>query len=388
MLGFVLAGGGARGAYEAGVLRFVYDTLARRLGAPVRPDILSGTSIGAITGAVVGSREREGALDLSAFFQALEPSQIYNLSAAELFQIPFKTFWHHEVGDENAAILDAAPLHATVRSRVDWARLHARIDARELSGLIVATTDVGDGRCVQFVDGVCRPRITPTARMLPVRITADHILGSSALPFIFPPVRIDGRWYVDGSLRQNTPLSPVVYLGAERVLVIGVQPPVPPEDPPERLKAPTPLFLAGKALDALMLDPVVEDIRHTQAMNELLTWAEGAYPGFGERMAREFRPYHHVEVVHIRPSEDLGRMASLLFPDCRDALPYATRQLFDLVTAAEPPQEADLVSYLLFHHAYTAEVEALGYRDAAAQEEALARLLSAPDEGSRIKDGC
>lgn len=381
MLGLVLAGGGARGAYEAGVLRFLFDDLAARVGRPFRPDVLTGTSIGALACAMVGGGEREGAMALSRLFRELAPEHVYDLGPFDLLSLPAKVLGRHDVGDPGGAVLDPTPLVRMVSDEIAWGRLRERLDRRELHALVVSSTLVADGQCVQFVDGAPVTRTTPTVRMVPTRIDPQHLLGSAAIPFVFPPVEIDGQWHVDGSLRQNTPLQPAIHLGANRILVVGVQRGPSAARVPAPTRAPTPLFLAGKALNAVMLDPIEEDLRRTETMNQLLAWAEGAYPGFGERLRAEHRPFRQIQLVHVRPSADLGHLAALLFNRCKGTLPFATRRLLDAIAGAEGPEEADLLSYLLFDRCYTAEVEELGWRDARAQEEELATLwgpLTAP----------
>lgn len=373
MLGLVLAGGGARGAYEAGVLEYVCGPLARRIGRPFRPQLVSGTSVGALTATWVAAEDSGGAA-IAAVYRNLEPDQVYHLNAWDLLSIPHKLFGRHAISDDSGALLDPAPIRAMVHERIPWSKLYDRIDRREIHALIVAATDVADGYCAQFVDGVTVEHETPMSRMTSTRIGPEHLLGSAAIPFIFPPVTIDGRNYLDGGLRQNTPLQPVIHLGATRALVLSLQEPSTRPWAPQRTAAPTPIGLMGKALDALTLDPIEEDIRRTQRVTELLRWGERSYPGFLAKVAAEMHGYHPVDVVHIRPSIDLGRLASELYPRCAPHLPQATRRLLSTIASAEDPGDADLMSYLLFHHIFTAELVDLGGRDAAAQEDALATL--------------
>jgi NTE family protein len=379
MLGLVLSGGGARGAYEAGVLRFVYGALAERAGKPMAPEVICGTSIGALNGAWVGALGSQGANNLSYFWQTLAPEHVYRFSARDLWATPGKLLRRRTAISEGAALFDPAPLYEHVQQALPWDALHGRIDRGELRSFVVSVTDIATGRCIQFVDGGDHHRTTATMLMRPTRIGPAHVLASAAIPFVFPSVHIDDRYYVDGSLRQNTPLSPAIRLGVDRALVIGVKwrrtGDGVPAGPPI---APTPTFLAGKALNALMLDPVEDDLRRVDRMTELLEWAEGAYPGFQARMAAEHHPYRPIHSVLLHPSEDIGRIAAAAFPKCQADIPSATRILLRTIAAGENAEESDLMSYLLFHRAFTGELEALGYADAEKREEALATLIWGP----------
>lgn len=375
MLGIVLSGGGARGAYEAGVLRYIYEEIAPRLSVPLPLDLVAGTSIGALNGAWVAALGAEGARHIASYWRALTPDAVYHFRAVDLLRAPEKFVRRASPVDRGVALFEPGPLYTYVRDAMPWSELHARIDRGELKALVVTVTDVANGRTIQFVDGPCEPRETGTMVMRPTRIGPDHCLASAAIPFIFPPVRVDGRYYVDGSLRQNTPLAPAIQLGVERVLVIGVKRARIQDAQSVDPVAPSPAFLAGKALNALMLDPVEEDIRRVDRVTDLLAWSEQAYPGYLARLRAEFRAYRPIQSLHLRPSEDIGRLAAELFPACEPELPWATRMLLRGVAASESPEEADLMSYLLFHHRFTGALEDLGHRDAATACESLAALF-------------
>jgi NTE family protein len=372
MIGFILSGGGARGAWEAGALRFVLQDLPRRTGVAPDPQVVSGTSIGALTGAWIAAEGVEGSRRVSNAWRTLEVGGVYRLSARDLVRAPELLLGK----GGRPGLFDPTPLVELARTAIPWESLHARIDRGELHAFVCAATDVATGFCELFVDGGPLHHEHPTTRTRPVRVRAEHCLASAAIPLAFPPVQVGGRWYADGALRQNTPLSPALALGVDRALVLGVKrAPSAQEALPEAYE-PTAAFLAGKALNALMLDPIEDDLRRLRALNRLVAWGEQAYPDFRERLAAEHRPYRVVRAVHLRPREDLGLVAASAFSAHAERLPWATRMLLRQLAPEAPGEAADLLSFLLFHHGYTAELEQLGWEDAAAREDELAALLS------------
>lgn len=376
MLGYVLSGGGARGAYEAGVLRFVLQDLPRRTGVDPMPKVISGTSIGALTGAWVAAMGVQGALRISRIWQEMVPDRVYRFSGRDLVRAPEMLVQRASTEEPRHALFDPAPVAELVRDGLPWADLHAAIDSGRLHALVVAATDVASGTSMAFVDGRVHAGCTPTNCMMKTRIGPAHCLASAAIPIVFPAVEVDGRWYVDGALRQNTPLAPALALGVDRVLVVGVKRARQGWSAGPTAYAPTPAFLAGKALNALMLDPIEEDLRRLEELNRVLSWGERVYPGFLEGLAQDIRTYRVVRALHIKPSEDIGAMAATSFRACQDKLPLATRLLFKGIARNESEEEADLLSYLLFHSSFTGELEALGYGDAMRQEEELAALFT------------
>ncbi len=375
MLGFILAGGGARGAYEAGVLRYVYTALPKRFGIVPDPDLISGTSVGALNGAWVAADGADGARAVWEFWQNVSIDQVFSFSWTDLARRPSRWLERTTELGQGVGLFDPSPLYRLMRDRVPWDRLHQRIDAGHIKAMMVSATDVGSGKTKIFTEGDVPLRRAATSTAVRTRIAAEHCLASAAIPFVFPAIEIGGRHYLDGALRQNTPLSPAVEAGVDRALVVGVKRLRGEEEAPNA--SPTPMFLAGKALNALMLDPIEENIRRIDALNGFLEWGQSAYPDFLERVAAEFKPYRVIRYVFLRPSEDLGRIAAAVFESAAERLPWATRRLLGIM--GENTQEADLMSYLFFDRAFTAPIEELGFCDAAARGEELASLFTRPE---------
>lgn len=389
----VLAGGGARGAYEAGVLRFVVHELSRRSGEIVAPRIVCGTSAGAINGTYIGARtgSPEGATELSRFWQTLTVDRVYRFEAVDLLRSPLRMLGR-AVGD-SLSLVDATPIQKLVQEELPWRALDDVLNSGQLHALVVAATEVAAGRCFYFMDR----RVPGTPIHLPYpeevlvhsRIRARHTLASAAIPFLFPPVDIDGEAFQDGGLRQNTPLTPALRLGAHRLLVIGCKRAL-SEQPPARRVSPADLsltFLLGKAMNALLLDPIERELHRVERINQILTWGTREYgPDFVEKMNAALNPgllthYRVVDTLFVRPTRDLGELAAEAWRAGDVVANRPTKLLLSRIAAQETRDEADLLSYLLFDHHYTGELEALGFEDASKQEEALARFLGLGSEG-------
>lgn len=368
-LGFVLAGGAARGAYEAGVLRFVFGELARRLGRAPWPDIVSGTSVGAMNGAFVVARDPEGIEWLSRTWREVEIPGILEVTYGDLLRTVRKVF-----GDEPFALADPKPLQRLVFRNFPTARLRATIAEHRLVWM-VGTTDLQHGGQVLFHDAVDPPAWTPRpgVRVVHTRIRPVHILASAALPLLFPPIPLEATLLVDGGLRMNTPLSPVLRAGADRVLVVSLK-----RAAQDRKRPPTEpnlSFLLGKTLNALLLDPVEQDVFEAEGVNALIRWGEGRFgPVFGELLARDMG-LRRAEILFVTPSLDLGEVAAETYRARPPKVSGALRQLLDRA-AGSSSADADLLSYIYFDREYTGTLEALGYEDAKRQEDALARLMA------------
>ncbi|MEA2627202.1 MAG: hypothetical protein QOD06_3247, partial [Candidatus Binatota bacterium] len=235
----VLSGGGARGAYEAGVLYYVLERLPHVLGRPVHLDILSGSSVGAIHACfVAGHAGDPGALErLLAIWRAFDVDSVYDVRARAvvgfaLGLLGFRSRAHPVAGDVPQAptripgLLDASPLERLILNEIPWQRIPEKLAGGALDTLAIAATEVKSGRTIVFVENregrVDRWAHDPFIVARPERIGPEHALASAAIPLFFPTIRIGGSYYCDGSLRLNTPLAPALRLGADRVLVIGV----------------------------------------------------------------------------------------------------------------------------------------------------------------------
>jgi NTE family protein len=396
-VGFVLSGGGSRGAYEAGIIHYLRTDLARRLGHHVPIDIVSGTSVGAINAAFLAATMDDPDAQAQVIvdgWRSLRLEDLISLKAKDLL----RAMRLLAGGDppppgpgsfRYGGLLDTTGLERFVIRVIPWRGIERNLRTRALHALSVSATHVGTGHTVVFLSSTEPvPREwsrDPFVRHRAARIGPRHVLASAAIPMLFPAVKIGEEYFTDGGLRQNTPMSPAIRLGADRLLLVSLRH-VNHDPPPvqrERVEAyPKPLFLAGKALNALMLDHTEYDLMRMERINLILEAGLASFgPRFEEMMNHELvrlrgAPLRRIQAVHIRPSVDIGAIAAD-FAAAGKARVHGTlaRKLVEKLAGGEARHESDLLSYLLFDGDYAAELIELGRQDAARKEDELAALF-------------
>jgi len=406
----VLSGGGARGAYEAGALQYILDDLPGRIGKQPHFDIVCGTSVGAIHACFVAATADQThgrGPRLVKIWEDLQVDEVFRFGGRDFFTIPRKLLGVRRVAqqlregrrpDRLFGLLDTGPLEQLVLQSIPWSGIRRNVQSGLVEAVCVAATQLATGRAVVFCERseegapLPRPTIEDHIRMQPSRLAPVHALASAAIPLLFPSVRVGSRYYADGGLRLNTPLAPAIRLGANRVLVIGLSHGVPPSVSEALAQQRTagfgnPMFLFGKVLNALMLSPVDADLARVHFINDIIDHGEAAFGAeFIDRLnevaaQNDARPIQRIDDMVIRPSRDLGVMAGELIadPDSGLQLNAFLRMFIRAADTGSEFQEADLLSYLLFDAAFTTPLAELGYRDAEAQTEALARFFDDDD---------
>jgi NTE family protein len=407
--GLVLSGGGARGAYEAGVLSYLYERVYPELPG-FEFDVASGTSVGAIHAAyTLASAHMDAenrARHLAETWTGMAMGDVLSLGWGDLLGVPLRALGLRRSARGGAAerrqviggLVDVSPLERIVEDRVPWRHLERNLRSGRGHALCISCTEVRAGRVTVFMDGAGADPdpwdYDPNAQAIPTRITARHVRASAAIPFLFPAVRIGDRYYVDGGLRMNTPLSPVLRLRSDRVLVVslrrarevgGEAPPYPEEIVTQ------PAFMLGKVLDALTLDQLEYELQRIELVNALIERGEAVYgPEFLERLnpavrAQRGAGYRHVRAEILRPSQDLGRLAAECWARSGNAraMGVLPSLLARLAKQGVPDDEADLLSYLYFDTCYTSQLVELGREDTRAHHDAVVELLGAEAEADR-----
>jgi NTE family protein len=401
-VGLVLAGGSARGAYEVGVVRYVVEDIARALGRDIPLDVISGTSAGSINaGMLAAYADRPGERGglLARQWTNLEIEDIVRLSPGEILHMATRTLGRGSGSGERhrGGILDPSGIERIVRNAIPFDAIDGHVRSGRLTAVSISTTHVASGRTVIFVQrreaGIPRWGSDPTMIARTCRIRAEHVLASAAVPLLFPAVDIEGQFYCDGGLRQNVPLSPARRLGAEGLIVINPRyiredlPPPSVADARER-GYPDPLFVFGKAMNALLLDRIENDIRRLEKLNAVLAAGERRFgPGFGATLNEELgrsgesvlRP---LDVVYIRASEDIGVLAAeyVKSPEFAQRVPGLIGR--GLRRIGEGESEADLLSYVLFDGAFAGRLIEIGRSDARARHDELATFFAKRLAGS------
>jgi NTE family protein len=385
-LAVILSGGGARGAYEAGVLWYLFDDLTRRLGAPPRVEILCGTSVGAINSAYLAAHLGDpvlGVRRLVDVWSSLRLDDVLGFGWRQAVTLPRVLLG----GGAGAGIFDVSPMAALVQREIPWRAITRNMRKGQLKALSVSTTEVSTGRTVIFMQTgpttSLPTRAPPRTLIRADRIGPQHALASAAIPLLFPPVPIGSQLYVDGGVRQNTPIAPAIRLGATHVLVVGTSRLIRGVAHPKATQhqAPGATFLMGKIMNALLLDHLDTDLGMVNLLNEVM--ASGT-AGFGDdfvqklneaanrRGGHQFRP---INTMVVRPTEGIGQLAADHIRKGKlRAGPAVTRQMLRYLDVGVA-EEADLASYLLFDGGFARRLIDLGRSDAQARRAELANFL-------------
>jgi NTE family protein len=396
--GIVLSGGGARGAYEAGVLAGIMEVLQPKR-APF--DVLCGTSVGALNAAYLASHAHMpdmNAPGLISQWQSLELNRHLKLDLRGVLG------WKRRFGSDEGAslppgslaaakyagrsILDTGAIDELVQDAVLWDRLHQNVQSGLVRALIVAALHIGNGKTTLFAEmpsgvefkGGRDPRRTPIVGP----IAAEHVLASAAIPLLFPARRVGDDYYCDGGMRYNTPIAPAIRAGAQRLVVISPLSDAVevPTVPVERSLAAygSPIFLIGKILNALLLDPLNYDLQILDRFNRLLETLEFALTH--EEMLRVNRvleesrglAYRKVDTLVFRPSRDIGMMA-------RERAKSLKASMFSSWFLARTATlgtlwESDLLSFLLFDAEFAHQLIQLGHADTTRRADEIRRFFA------------
>jgi NTE family protein len=365
-IALILPGGGARSAWQVGVLKAIAGWYPARSILPF--PVLCGTSAGAINATVLAAHAEDfhrGAAELARVWRGFRVGQVFRAGTLDMLRSGLHLAVALATGGwllpVPRALLDNSPLRALLARNIDFRRLRRSIAAGCPEALAISATSLTRGESVTFVDSAHPFEAWDRAarRGVPTSLGIDHLMASAAVPFLFPPVEMEGAHFSDGALRQTAPLAPAIHLGAERVLVIGVRhrgtPRSAADQPPNMAEQ------FGFMLDALFMEGVHADLERLNRVNTLLAHARPGPAPLGMR---------HVDALLLQPEEDPSDAALAN----QAAMPGALRS-FLRVLGARGARGGRLLSFLLFESAYTRTLIAAGERDAGRRRAEISAFL-------------
>ncbi len=367
-VGLVLTGGGARSAYQVGVLLALAELLPRARN-PFQ--VIVGTSAGAVAASVLAAeahRWRRAVAGLERVWANFRSEQVFHVDAPHMLRAGAHWVLALMSGglvlSPPKSMLDNSPLRELLERHVDCAGIRRSIARGHLRAFSLCATSYASGQSVAFFDGIDSIHDWSRSQRIGRRceLTLDHLMASAAIPLLFPPMKIDDEYFGDGAMRQLNPLSPAIHLGADRLLVIGVRARRAAGVSVSRVQAlmPSPGEIFGYMLDTLFTDQIYGDLEQLERINTLVESAPDA--ARGER---------HVETLMLAPSVDPREIAARHLAE----IPRGLRALLRVIGGRDA-SGSQLVSYLIFEAGYTRALIELGYRDAMEARAALIAFMT------------
>lgn len=373
-VGLIMPGGGARGAYQVGVLKAIAESLPRRAPNPFA--VISGTSAGAINSVVLASQARifrHAVCDLERVWGHFRCHHVFRCDSWTMLRSSLH--WTAAImlgglgGANPRSLLDNSPLRELLGRAVNLRAIRESINRGYLDAVAITAAGYDSARSVSFFQGGAMHAAWERVRRLgrPTVITLDHLMASIAVPLVFPPVMIEREFFGDGAMRQATPLAPAVHLGADRLLVIGVRDEEPNPLPGPDMESPYPTMgrIAGYMLDALFMDGLSQDLERLTRINLILDHLSVRSLDTGAATLR------HIDALIILPSRDIREVA-LRF--CHE-MPRPVRMLMNGLGVLNYGGR-QFLSYLLFEQGYTRELIRLGYEDGLARRDEIRSFLA------------
>ncbi len=365
----VLSGGGARAAYQVGVLQAVNEILSAPKKSPF--PILTGISAGAINSCVLATHSHqfsEGVNRLTQVWQNFTPNQVYRTDLSHLTKNLIHWIWGmarpSKQNQRPMALLDNSPLNELLSQLVQFDNIENNINQGVLDAVCTTAYDYNTGDSVSFYQshGQIKPWHRFRRRGTADKITVNHLLASAAIPMLFPSTDIDGVHYGDGAMRFLTPLSPALHLGARKLFVVTVNPLN--VDEQVHLKTPSLGDISGHLLNSIFIDSLESDIERLIRVNELLEHIPE------EDAIKEQLSLKPIDALIISPSIDPAELAGRYFKE----LPKGLKFFFKRIGVAEDKGES-ILSYLLFYAPFTQHLMQVGYKDALKEADAIKKFF-------------
>jgi len=375
----VLPGGGARAAYQVGVLRAIARLLPKHSPTPF--PIITGTSAGSINAtalAIHALNFRKGVIRISRVWENFHVQQVFRADTLGLARNSLHwlaTLVLGGLGKYNPnALLDRAPLEPLLQRSLPCHKIREAIDSGALQALGITANGYTSGHSVTFFQGIDSLQAWDRERRIgiPAEITIDHLLASSAIPFIFAAVRLGQEYFGDGSMRQIAPLSPAVHLGANKILVVGIRKKQNDGDLElDNMCYPSLAEVAGNVLNSIFLDSLDTDLERLERINKTISLIPD------RRLEQGGITLRPIEVLNISPSVSIDKIA-----DRHAKLLPRPLQFFMRGVGAYGGHGASLLSYLLFEREFCRDLIALGFHDAMAVQEDIRAFLDISEDAT------
>ncbi len=369
--GLILSGGGARAAYQVGVLRAIAEVLPADCANPF--DIICGTSAGGLNAAGLATQAdclQHGVSLLESVWGNFSTEQVYRTDWPGVLHRAGRFLWTMAFGrlrrDLAVSLLDNSPLRGLLNTHIPLAQVQTAIDAGHLRALCITASGYTSGESVSFYQGIPALENWRRSRRIGLRstITLDHLLASAAIPIIFPAVRVHREYFGDGALRQLSPISPALHLGAERVLVIGVGGQSRKYVREKTVAYPSIAQVVSHIMNSSFVDSLEADIERLSRVNNTLSLIP-------EEVRQQHSTLRQIEVMVMSPPAEVLDAIAMRHAHL---LPKSIK-LFVRGSGATHKSGSGVLSYLLFEAAYCKDLMALGYNDGRGRHEELRRFL-------------
>lgn len=408
----VLSGGGARGAYEAGIMHYIRSVMTKKYNLKKHFDIYCGSSVGAINTCYLASTAEYDPIDrgntLYNTWSQLKQDEIYlrDTSALRSFLykatkgITFNLFKNpkkQKAGDYFSGFFDTTPLPNFIKKHIDFKLLNQSVDKGPVTAIALTASNLTTDELVLFLKKKAdHPYIGPY-KTIETDLNIDHPIASGAIPIIFPPRKIGNYYYMDGGIKLNTPLSPAIQLGAKKILIIGLH------NEQERVSRrtieqgliypPTLGEIIGKVLNSIFLDKITYDVEQLERINRIITWTKELYgPNYlkdlnhmlqisGEEVEVAKRGLKELKVLSLFPSRDIREIfhISLTNPGTYQKHFGRLEKFLLKILDVDLIQGQDFLSYLMFLPDYLTMLLELGIEDAKAKEDEIVEFLTCED---------
>lgn len=373
----VLSGGGARGAYQAGVMRALTENLSQE---KKHIQIITGTSAGAINAGFLASHWQDPIIasqKLCDLWSSLHAERVFKTDAFSLGKIGLKWALDTTLGSlykkkMARSLLSTEPLHELLAEHIKLEEIEKNIESSQLESLAITAMDYEAATSISFVQSRLQQNQWQWDRFRrkgeSAKISIDHIMASSAIPLFFPAIKVEDRYYGDGCVRNSAPISPAIHLGAEKLIVISVRRPdsvvaqSESDAASQKMYEPTIARVLGVIMNALLLDAIDFDMERLDRINQTV-----------DRIQPEMRPHmklRKLDYYWIRPSQDIGALAGGQYKQ----LPPVIRYLLGGLGSRK--ESSDITSYLLFEPGFCGKLVEMGYEDGRAHAQKIKEFVN------------